>query len=116
MWIVRELFRLLSRVAVGIAIAIVIAGIKALVSGGDTFWTFRIICMLLGGLYLLLGAAGTGSAASRRVNWMPITPIRGNVIARFRFSTRPRPGDPTLTATAVFIAGGLVLLALGAVL
>jgi hypothetical protein len=112
MWVLRELVRLLSRILVGVAIAVVIAGIKALVSGGDTFWTFRIICMLLGGFYLLLGAAGTGSAASQRVNWMSITPFRGNPIARF--STRRRPEDPTLTPTAVFIASGLVLLALGA--
>ncbi|HEV2593497.1 MAG TPA: hypothetical protein VGU02_16560 [Gaiellaceae bacterium] len=114
MWALRELTRLLGRILVGVAIAIVIAGIKALVSGGGTFWTFRIICMLLGGFYLLLGAAGTGSAASHRVNWMSITPLRGNPIARF--STRRRPEDPTLTPTAVFIASGLVLLSLGAAL
>jgi hypothetical protein len=111
-WVVRELVRLLSRILIAVCIAVVIAGIKAVVSGGDTFWTFRIICMLLGGLYLLLGASGTGSAASQRVNWMPITPLRGNPIARF--STRRRPEDPTLTPNAVFIASALVLLALGA--
>jgi hypothetical protein len=112
MWVLRELTRLLGRVFVGVCIAVVIAGIKALLSGGDSFWTFRIMCMLLGGLYLLLGAAGTGSAASQRVNWAPITPLRGNPIARF--STRRRPEDPTLTPTAVFVASGLVLLAFGA--
>lgn len=111
MWVLRELVRLLSRILIGVAIAVIIAGIKALVSGGDTFWTFRIICMLLGAFYLLLGAAGTGSAASHRVNWIPITPIRGNPIARW---TTPRRGEPTLTATAIFIASGLVLLAFGA--
>jgi len=113
MWPVREVLRLLARIALAALIAIVIAEIHALVSGGDTFHSFRIVCMLLGGLYLLLGGSGTGSAASRRVNWGEVTPGLGGVIFR---GFQPKPGDPTLTPTAVFIGSGLVLLALGAVL
>lgn len=115
MWVLRELARLIWRIAIVLLIAIVIAGIRALVTGGDTFHTFRVILMALGGVLLLLGGTGTGSVASRRVNWMPITP-NGNIIARFAYRTRHRPGDPRLSAGAVFIASGIVALGLGAAL
>jgi hypothetical protein len=113
MWVVRESARFLSRVAVGVVIAIVIAEVRAVVSGGDTTHTFRIVLLLLGGLFLLLGGTGTGSAASRVVNWGEITPGLGGTIFR---GFRPRPEDPRLTAGAVFIGSGVALLALGAVL
>ena len=64
MWIVRELLRFVGRIAIALLIAIVIAEARALISGGDTFWTFRIVLMLLGCLYLLL-AAGPGRVARR---------------------------------------------------
>jgi hypothetical protein len=111
MWIVRELLRLIGRIAIAVLIAIVIAEIRALVSGGDTLWTFRIVSMLLGVLYLLLAGAGQGSAASHMVNWGDIFSVRGH----FPLLT-PRPNDPRLTATAVFVASGVALLVLGAVL
>jgi len=101
------------RVAVAVLIAVVIAEIKALASGGQSLWTFRIIAMLLGGFYLLLGASGTGSAASRRVNWGAVTPGFGGFLFR---GYQPKPTDPRLTPGAVFIVSGIVLLALGAVL
>ena len=107
MWIVRELARLLMRIAVAALIAIVIAEVRALLDGGDTMHTFQVMLLLFGGLFLLLGAAGTGSAASGS-----ITPGAGGVIFR---GFQPRPGDPTLTPGAVFIGAGLVLLVLGAV-
>lgn len=105
--------RLIGRIAVAVLIAVVIALAKALISGGDTLWTFRITSLLLGCFFLLLGAAGTGSAASRVVSWGEVTPGRGGWIFR---GFRPRPGDPRLTPGAVFIGSGIVLLALGAVL
>lgn len=113
MWVVRELARLVSRIAVAVLIAIVIAELRAIVAGGDMFFTFRVTLMLLGGLSLLLSAGGTGSTASRMVNWGEITLGRGNVIIR---GFRPRPQDPRLSPGAVFIASGVLLLALGAVL
>lgn len=110
MWIVRELLRLVSRIVVAVAIAVVIAEVRAIISGGDAFHTFRIVLMLLGVLFLLLAGTGTGSAASRRVNWGTITPGRGHVIFR---GFRPRPDDPTLSPSAVFVGSGVTLLALG---
>ena len=110
MWVVRELVRLLARIAVAVLIAILLAEIKTVVSGGDTTHTFRIMLLALGAVMLLLGGTGTGSAASDRVNWGTITPGLGGVIFR---GFQPKPEDPTLTPGAVFIASGIVLLALG---
>ena len=113
MWVVREALRLVGRIIVAVAIAAVIAEVRAIVSGGDTFHTFRIVLMLLGVVLLLLAGTGTGSAASHRVNWGVITPGRGRVIFR---GFRPRPEDPALTPSAVFIGSGVTLLALGLLL
>lgn len=110
MWIVRELARLLIRIAVAVLIAIVIAELRAIRTGGDTAHTFQVIMLLLGGLYLLLAGTGTGSAASQRVNWGSITPGSGGVLFR---GFRPRPEDPTLTPPAVFIGSGIACLAIG---
>jgi hypothetical protein len=112
MWVFRELARFSLRVGAAVLIAIVIAEVKALASGGDTLHTFRIVLFLVGGFFLLLGGTGTGSAASRRVNWGTITPGLGGAIFR---GFQPKPEDPALTATAVFISTAVVLLALGAV-
>jgi hypothetical protein len=111
--VVRELVRLLSRIVVAVLIAIVLAEIKTIVSGGDTTHTFRITLLAIGAVMLLLGGTGTGSAASQVVNWGEITPGLGGVLFR---GFQPKPEDPTLTAGAVFIASGVVLLALGAAL
>ena len=110
MWVVRELARLVGRIAVAVLIAIVIAEVKALAVGGDAMHTFRLTLLVLGALLLLLGGTGTGSVASRRVNWGSITPGAGGVIFR---GFQPRPEDPRLTAGAVFIGSGIAVLALG---
>ena len=67
MWIIRELSRLIARIAVAVPIAIVIAEFRAL----------------------------------------------GGVIFR---GWQPKPEDPRLTANAVFIGSGIVLLVLGVAL
>ncbi len=113
MWVVRELMRLVTRIGLAVLVAIVVAEIRALAGGGDTLRTFRIVCLVLGALYLLLAGTGTGSAASRRVNWGLVTPGRGGTLFR---GFHPRPDDPRLAAGAVFVASGVMLLAIGAVL
>lgn len=110
MWVARELSRLVFRIGVVVLITVCIAEIRALVSGGDIFHTWELMLLLFGCLMLLLGGTGTGSVASRRVNWLPITPVGGKVFARW---SSPRPEDPTLTPNAVFIGSGIALLALG---
>jgi hypothetical protein len=92
-------------------IAIVIAEVRALISGGDTVRTFRIVLLLLGVLYLLLAAGPGASMDGRRLSgfgWWS-TESRG-------FATLQNAPGPRLTATAVFIASGVLLLVLGVAL
>jgi hypothetical protein len=111
MWIVRELLRFVVRIAAALLIAIVIAEARALISGGDTLWTFRIVLMLLGCLYLLL-AAGPGASLEGRTmshtSWW--------VTASMGWGSLQQAPGPKMTATAVFIGSGLVLLVLGVAL
>jgi hypothetical protein len=109
MWVARELSRLLVRIGVAVSIAVVVAGVRALASGGDFLHTWKITVLLLGCFMLLLAAGGgRTTAATRRVNWGLITP------------GLPQPAfaqaeGPQLTASAVFVLSGLALIALGAV-
>jgi uncharacterized membrane protein YhaH (DUF805 family) len=111
MWMIRELLRFVRRIAVALLIAIVIAEARALISGGDTFWAFRIVLMLLGCLYLLLAAGPGASLQGRRMNdtsWW-ITSSMG-------WAKLQHVPGPKMTATAVFGGSGLVLLVLGVAL
>jgi hypothetical protein len=121
MWVVRELLRLIVRIVFAAAIAIVFAGVWAVASGGDFTRAMWVTLLLTGCLLILL--AGTGSKTtmtSRVINWGVITPGRGGTIFRgvggavYR-NVQPRPGDPTLTASAVFIGSGAVLIILGVI-
>jgi hypothetical protein len=107
MWVVRELSRLLVRVAVAVLIASLIAEIRALVSGGDFFHTWKITVLLLGCSMLLLAAGGgRTTAAARRVNWRVITPgLPQPIVARVE--------GPQLTAPAVLVGSAFALFALG---
>lgn len=109
MWLVRELARLLVRIAVAVAIAGVVAGLKALASGGGMLHTWRITLLALGGLMFLLAGTGRGGAHRRLNLAMDHGP---NYVMRIP-GMQPKPDDPTLTASAVFVGSGLVLLALG---
>ena len=105
MWFLRELSRLLFRIAVAVAIACVIAGARALVSGGGFLHAWKITDLLLGCFLLLLAAGSRSSGAARRLNWTVITPRLPQPIARAE--------GPQLTAAAVFAGSGLVVIALG---
>ena len=111
MWIVRELFRLVSRVVFGAALAILVAGLWALASNGDFSHATRVMLLLFGCLLILLAGGGSKTTmTSRVINWGEVMPGRGGLIFR---GVRPRPGQPTLSATAVFIGSGAVLIVLG---
>lgn len=108
MWIFRELFRLLLQIAVAVAIASAVAAIKAAASGGSMLHTWKITLFVMAGLMLLLAAGGSGPA-NRRLNQRfdhgPTFVFRNPALA-------VKPGQPTLTASAVFVGSGLALLAL----
>jgi hypothetical protein len=71
--------------------------------------TWKITLLALGGLMFLLAGAGRGGAHRRLNLAMDHGP---NYLMRFP-SVEPKPDDPTLTDSAVFVVSGLALLALG---
>ncbi len=115
MWFFREIFRLIWTIVVAAAIAAAVGALFALVSGGDLVHDLRIDFLLFGALLLLLAGAGNQSTASgRRMRYGVVFGVRSG-IGRLSPPVRARPGDPTLTASAVFVGSGLVLVALGLV-
>lgn len=123
MWFVREIFRLVWMIAVALAVAAAVAGVWALLGpSGATgrspahagfVHNFPITCFMFGALLLLLAGAGNRSTASaRRTEWGTTAGGR-TVFGVLSPPVTPRPGDPTLTASAVFVCSGLVLIVLG---
>lgn len=112
MWFFREMFRLVWMIAVATAIAAAVAVVWALLSSGDFAHTMRISFLGFGCLLFLLATGGNRSTASgRRVNWAIMSGVTGNTIFGEWFT--PREDEPTLTASAVFIGSGVVLIVLG---
>lgn len=114
MWIFRELARLLWTIAVVAAVASAIAGLWALASTGNLVRDLRIGYLLFGALLILLAGAGAGRSTvqGRIMTYTWFTGIRGYGMLS---PGRARPGQPTLTASAVLVGSGLLLIALGAV-
>ncbi|MDX6364900.1 MAG: hypothetical protein QOC85_3961 [Streptomyces sp.] len=108
MWVLRESLRLVERVAIAVLIAIVLAELRTLATGGELMRTFRISLVLIGAVLLMLGAVGPGSTYDRHLSavghyWSQLSGVDDNA---------PPPG-PVLTAGAVFVFSGAAVLALG---
>jgi hypothetical protein len=113
MWLFRELFRLVWMIAVTVAIAAAVGALIALVSSGSLVHDLRIDFLAFGALLVLLAGAGNRSTASaRRANWGIMVGMRSK-IGVLSPPVRSRPGDPTLTGSAVFVGSGLALIVLG---
>jgi hypothetical protein len=108
-WVVRELLRLAEKIAIGFAVALVIAlGWAAI--GKHSFTTdFRNTCLLVGALTLLMGAMGRNTPFERRMDYGITEQAWGRIpgVSTLKFN----PEDPTLTAGAVFVGAGAALLA-----
>jgi hypothetical protein len=109
-WLLRELLRLLERIAVAVAIALAIAEVRTLASGGSTQHAFSISLLLIGAVMLMMAAAGPGSSYERSLT----------AVGRY-WSSRAGVDDsktpsPTLTAGAVFVLSGAAVIALGVLL
>jgi hypothetical protein len=112
MWVVAELLRLVFRVAFAAAIAILLAALLSLVSSGGFDRNLRIMFFLVGGLLILLAGAGNRSSTTNRMlSWENFSGIRG--YSTLFPAIRVKPGQPTLTASAVFVGSGAVLIFLG---
>ena len=110
MWLVRELLRLVVRVAIAFVIALALAALWAAVSEHGFVHDLRTTCLVLGVIALGMGAIGRGSNFERAMDFGVTRTYWGRVPG---MSTLQRTGeDPTLTPGAVFFLTGLALLAL----
>ena len=112
MWVVRELLRLLEKIAIAVVVAIVVAELRTLISGGDRTHTFQVSCLAVGAVLLLMATIGRDNNFERRMDYS-ITQKAWGRIPGVSTIRRARPEDPTLTPGAVFAGAGIVMLALG---
>lgn len=111
-WILRALAQLALTAAILFAGAAVLAGLLALVRGGDFLGSLRITALCVGALLLLM--AGTGGAFSRAAD----AEARQSALGRLPGLpswTDSRPEEPTLSSSAVFAISGVALIVLGLV-
>lgn len=109
MWIVRELIRLVEKIAIGFVIALLIALAWAAVSKHSFTTDFRNTCLLVGVLTVLMGAIGRNTPFERRMDYGITEQAWGRIpgVSTLKFN----PEDPTLTAGAVFVGTGAALVA-----
>ena len=112
MWIARAVAQLVLTAAIAFAVAVVVAGLVALVRGGEFVGSLRVTALLIGVLLLLMGASG--GAFSRAADADAQQGALGRLPGFPSWAER-RPDEPTLSSGAVFVASGLALLAMGAV-
>jgi hypothetical protein len=108
MWALRAVAQLLYHVAIGVVVAVAIAGVLALVHGGGFRHALAIACLAIGGLLLLMGASGRNTAAR--------TLETGGRMPGLPATLRSQPGDTSLSVAAVFFLTAAALLVLGVVL
>ena len=109
MWIVRELIRLVEKIAIGFLVAVLIALGWAALSKHSFVTDFRNTCLLVGALTMLMGAMGRNTPFERRMDYGITEQAWGRIpgVSTLKFN----PEDPTLTAGAVFFGAGATLLA-----
>jgi hypothetical protein len=111
-WILRALAQLVLTAALLFAAAAVIAGLLALVRGGDFVGSLRITALCVGTLLLLM--AGAGGTFSRAAD----AEARQSALGRLPGVpswTESRPEEPALSSSAVFAISGVALIVLGLV-
>jgi hypothetical protein len=112
MWILRELLRLLERIAVGFAVAFALAAVWAAASEHGFWFDFRNTCWLVGAFLLLMAGVGRGSNFERMMDSSITQAAWGRVPGVDPLKTNPE--DPTLTPGAVFVGTAIALFVAGA--
>jgi hypothetical protein len=108
-WVVRELIRLVEKVAIAFAVALALAALWALVSSHSFAHDLRTTCLVVGALTLLAGAMPRDSPFERRLDYGVAEKAWG-ALPGFS-SLRYNPTDPTIRPGVVLAASGLALLA-----
>lgn len=113
MRIVVELGRFLARLAIGIAVALLIAVVLALVREGSSFQdSFRIACYVTGVIVLFMSLAGHSPTMRLGVHDPFLTSFFPKLLPQL---AKPYSGS-TLSSSAVYFLTGIALLGIGLVL
>jgi hypothetical protein len=111
-WIVRELLRLIERIAIAFVVAFALALLWAAL-GKHAFWfDFRNTCWIVGAFLILMAGVGRGSNFERMMDSSITQAAWGRVPGVDPLKLNPE--DPTLTPGAVFVGSALVLFVVGA--
>jgi len=112
MWVLRELVRLLERIAIAVVIALLLALIQVPFRNNGGFVAgFQLSCIIVGAFLLLMAGAGGDSNFARHLDYGVTAAALGRIPG---VSTLQRTGeDPHLSASAVFVSSGVVLLVIG---
>jgi hypothetical protein len=111
-WIVRELLRLLEKIAIAFVAAFALAALWAAVSKHAFWFDFRNTCWLVGAFLLLMAGVGRGSNFERMMDSSITQAAWGRVPGVDPLALHPE--DPTLTPGAVFVGAAIVLFVVGA--
>jgi hypothetical protein len=112
MWVLREFVRLLEKIALAVVIALVLALIQVPFRDNGGFVAgFQLSCIIVGAFLLLMAGVGSDSNFARRMDYGITESALGRVPG---VSTLQRTGEePHLSAGAVFVGSGIVLLVIG---
>jgi hypothetical protein len=111
MWLVRELARLVLRIAVAVAVTALLAVVLAAVGATPFMTAGRILCIVFGCMLLAMAGVGSGSNVDRYMS-QSVVKVAWGTIPGFD-AMRRNPEDPTLSPGAVFFCSGLAVIALG---
>jgi hypothetical protein len=108
-WLVRELARLLVRVAFGFVVALAIAVLWAALGQEGFATALRRTCLGIGCLALLMGGVGRDSNFERAMSYSPTEQFWGRIPGVSTLSSRGE--DRRLAPGVVFFLTGAALLA-----
>lgn len=112
MWVLRELLRLVERIAIAFAVAFALAALWAALSKHGFWFDFRNTCWIIGAILILMAGVGRGSNVERMMDASITQAAWGRVPGVDPLKVNPE--DPTLTPGAVFVGAALVLFVVGA--
>jgi hypothetical protein len=110
-WVVRELARLLIRIAVIVGAALVVAVVLAALGAGSFHGDVRVLDIVLGCVLMAMGAVGRGSNVERFSDQGVMQAAWGKIPGFDALQSHPE--EPHLAPGAALFLSGLVLVALG---